>query len=85
MAKERKGYNYLYECDDCKSRRRVKWIEQNRAAKPRCYNCGSTRLELVSPDARADQARLNRERIAGSGGSLMLADHLDNNPHRKVT
>jgi len=63
----------LYECDDCHERRFVVWVELNRAAKPHCYACGSTRLELVSENARADRARLNRERLTGTGGSLLLS------------
>jgi len=35
--------------------------------------CGSARLELVSEEAKDDRARLNRERIAGTGGSLKLS------------
>lgn len=81
--KERKGFRYLYECDDCHERRYVDKMEANRAAKPRCMKCGSTRLEIVSKDARKDRARLNAERIAGTGGSLKLATNLDN-IHRAV-
>lgn len=63
----------LYECDDCHERRFVAWVELNRAAKPRCFRCGSTRLDLVSEEAKSDQARLQMERLAGTGGSLQLA------------
>jgi hypothetical protein len=73
----------LYECDDCKDRRFVAWVELNRAGKPRCYKCGSTRLELVSDGAKDDRARLNQERLIGTGGSLHLANQYDN-PRRLV-
>lgn len=63
----------LYECEECRVRRWVRWVELNRAARPKCMACGSTRLELVSEDAKKDRARLNRERLTGSGGSLELA------------
>lgn len=68
-----KGIKRLYECDDCHERRFVAWVELNRAARPKCFGCGSTRLELVSEEAKDDRARLNRERIVGTGGSLILS------------
>lgn len=83
-TKPRQGRRYLYECEDCRSRRFVNWVEQVRAAKPKCYGCGSTRLELVSDDARKDQARLNQKRIIGTGGSLRLSPKLYDS-HHKVT
>ena len=73
----------LYRCDDCGERRFVSWVELNRAAKPRCYKCGSTRLDLVSEEARQDQARLNTQRLIGTGGSLHLASEADKT-HRAV-
>jgi len=73
MAKERKGIRHLYECEECHARRFVSWVELNRAARPKCYGCGSSRLELVSEDAKEDRARLNSERITGTGGSLKLS------------
>jgi hypothetical protein len=73
----------LYECDDCHERRFVAWVELCRAAKPKCYKCGSTKLELVSDEAKADRASLQQQRIEGTGGSLKLAGGLEN-PHRKV-
>ena len=66
MANKSKGMRRLYECDDCHTRRMVNWVELNRAAKPKCFNCGSTRLELCSEDAKKDQARLNTERLTES-------------------
>ena len=58
----RKGRRHLYECSDCHERRFISWVERNRAAKPHCVGCGSTRLELVSESAKKDQARLNTNR-----------------------
>jgi len=84
MNKERKGLRYLYECDDCHARRFVSWVEQNRAAKPRCMGCGSTRLELVSDDAKEDRARLNAERITGTGGSLILSGDCERRAARRA-
>jgi peptide subunit release factor 1 (eRF1) len=81
--RERKGVRYLYECDECHTRRYVSWVEANRAAKPRCRACGCTRLEIVSEDARKDRARLNQERLTGTGGSLKLASQCENR-HRAV-
>ena len=75
----------LYECDDCHERRMVSWIELNRAAKPKCMGCGSTRLELVSEDAKKDRQRLQEERLTGSGGSLELASTARDNKHRIAT
>lgn len=61
--KERKGYKYLYECDDCHTRQFIRRAMFNRAAKPHCKNCGCTRLEMVSEDAREDLARTQREYV----------------------
>lgn len=79
MSKERKGHRYLYECDECHVRRFVSWVEQNRAARPKCMACGSARLELVSDDAKEDRARLNRERLTGTGGSMKLSSTCEHN------
>ena len=67
----------LHECEDCHERRFVAWVELNRAAKPKCYRCGGTRLELVSGEALEDRARLQDERRAGTGGSLKLCSELE--------
>lgn len=85
MAKVKNPRKRLYECDDCHTRRFVPWVELNRASRPRCYGCGSTRLELVSEEAKEDRARLQSERVTGTGGSLMLAGHLENTSHHKVS
>jgi hypothetical protein len=45
--------------------------------------CGSVRLELVTEEAKEERANLNQERIAGTGGSLKLAN--ENNQRHKVT
>ena len=67
----------LYECEDCHAKRLVAWVELNRAAKPKCYGCGGTRLELVSAEAKEDRARLQDERQIGTAGSLRLAKSLE--------
>jgi len=73
----------MYECEECHERRFVSWMELNRAARPTCLGCGSGRLELVSEEAKTDRARLNRERLTGTGGSLKLAGSAIK-PNRKV-
>ena len=83
MGNKPKGHKRLYECEECSERRFVCPRELNRAGRPRCYGCGSARLELVSEEAKDDRARLNVERIAGDHGSLRLAGALKN-PHHKV-
>lgn len=75
----------LHQCDECKVRRWVAWVELNRAGRPRCTGCGSARLELVSEEAKEDRRRLQGERVDGTGGSLMLVPEEENTPHRKVT
>ncbi len=80
----RKGQR-LYECQQCHEKQSRHWVEFNRSARPKCYKCGSTQLELVSDDAKRDQARLQAERVAGTGGSLKLASQEENSKHRKVT
>ena len=77
MGTKPKGIKRLYECDDCHERRFVAWIELNRAAKPKCQRCGCTRLELVSDEAKDDRARLKRERIKGTHGSMKLSSPLE--------
>ena len=67
----------LYECQDCHERRMVPWVELNRAARPKCYGCGSIHLELVSPEAIKDMHRLQAERLTGTGGSLKLTSSAD--------
>lgn len=74
----------LYKCDDCGTTRYVHWTERNHAAKPRCYRCGSTRLEAASENAKIDEINGNRSRVAGAGGGVVLASNLDPK-HRKVT
>jgi uncharacterized Zn finger protein len=55
----------LYQCDECKEKSYHHWIERNRAARMRCPGCGSVRLELVSKEAKDDQASLHD--VARSG------------------
>lgn len=74
----------LYECEDCHTRRFVPWVELNRAARPRCYGCGSTRLELVSEEAKEDRCRLQQERVIGTGGSLKMASTFEDTSHKVV-
>jgi DNA-directed RNA polymerase subunit RPC12/RpoP len=63
----------LYQCDDCKERRMVHWVELNRAAKPRCNKCGSSRLEIVSDDAYEERLNCNTQRVQGETRSVVLA------------
>ena len=77
MTRDKQPRRRLHECDDCHSRRMVSWVELNRAGKPRCNACGSTRLELVSEDAKKDRARLQDERSKGTHGSLKLCGDLE--------
>ena len=42
------------------------------------------RLELVSEEAKADRARLQQERIRGTGGSFLLPSQLSDT-RKKVT
>ena len=74
---ERQPNRRLHECDECHARRMVFWVELNRAGKPRCTACGSTRLELVSAEAKDDRARLQDERSKGTHGSLKLSGNLE--------
>lgn len=71
MARDTRGIRKkrLYQCDDCKSRRFVDRIELDRAARPRCHGCGSTRLELVSDDGREEQVMMSSARVSGSIGA----------------
>jgi len=83
MGSKPKGIKRLYECDECRERRFVSRVELDRAARPKCFGCGSSRLELVSEEAKEDRARLNRERIAGSGGSLKLSSDCERKNNRR--
>lgn len=85
MKSDKQVQRRLYQCEECWARRYVRWVELNRAAKPKCFCCGSTRLELVSAEAKEDRYRLQRERLVGTGGSLVLNPHIENTPKHKVT
>ncbi len=74
----------LYECDECHERRYVAKIELDRAARPRCDKCGSTRLELVTEAGKNDMLNMQRQRVTGAGGSLILSTQADK-PRRRVT
>jgi DNA-directed RNA polymerase subunit RPC12/RpoP len=54
-----------YVCDECKAKSYHHWLERNRAARLRCPACGSARLELVTEEARREQASRNEVRLAG--------------------
>lgn len=82
MSKSKQTRKRLYECEECHARRFVSWVELNRASRPKCMACGSTRIELVSEEAVNDRARLNQERLAGTGGSLALAAGLKFSRHQ---
>jgi len=71
------GKKRLYECEDCQTRRFLHWTELNRASRPKCYGCGSVCLELVSDEAKDDRARLNSERLIGTGRSLKLSSECE--------
>jgi transposase-like protein len=43
-----------FQCEECKAIRFVHWAERNRAARPKCMKCGSTRLEPASEGAKDD-------------------------------
>ena len=43
-ATPKKGLGASYLCDDCQTPGRIEAGELFRASKPRCFNCGSTRL-----------------------------------------
>ena len=45
-----------YRCGECKFESYHHWIELNRAARLRCPACGSARMELVTKEAKDDQA-----------------------------
>lgn len=55
----------LYQCDECKSRRFVSRIELDRAAKPKCNGCGSSRLEIVSDEGRDEEIARSHARVTG--------------------
>ncbi len=59
-----------YRCEDCGECRFVHQIERDRAAKPKCYRCGSTRLEPYSDDAKKDVVAGNLNRLEGPRASV---------------
>lgn len=68
----------LHECEDCHTRRYVAVIELNRAAKPRCYRCGSTKLEMIGEEAK--EQRLNQSLATGIRSH---AGHYTSRPGRR--
>jgi DNA-directed RNA polymerase subunit RPC12/RpoP len=54
-----------YRCDECKTESFHHWIELNRASRMRCQACGSTRLELVTDQAKREAAAAQAVRIEG--------------------
>ena len=58
-----------YQCEDCKNLQYVHWIELNRAGRPHCNRCGSTRLEPHSASAKDDILEGNTNRL-GTIGSV---------------
>jgi len=58
-AKRKKGRGASYVCDDCQVTRRVQSAELFRANKPRCFDCGSTRLIPATKNAEAAIVRRN--------------------------
>lgn len=65
----------LFRCEDCGAKRFVTPRELNRAAKPRCHGCGSTRLEVQSDVAKEDLAALAS--IVASGGTRSMGGRAD--------
>jgi DNA-directed RNA polymerase subunit RPC12/RpoP len=57
----------LYQCEECKHKQYVHWVELNRRTRPRCVACGSVRLAPYSEGAKDDR------RI----GDLNVRDHDD--------
>jgi len=53
----RRGQNRLHECEDCKARRHIRVVEFNRAARPRCWGCGSIRLVPVVDEPASQDAQ----------------------------
>jgi hypothetical protein len=67
VARKEKGEEpkcRVYECQECHAKCKLKWVELIRAAGPKCKKCGSTKLELISEEARNDQIRLYSERLS---------------------
>jgi len=53
----------MYKCDGCGSRRMYSRIEFSRRTKPRCPDCGCTRLELVSDEGRKERLDISEARL----------------------
>lgn len=72
-----------YRCEECKAESWHHWTARNRAARIRCTACGSARLELVTKEAKDDQASLNQVRVAGHPDMTRPPGALDS--RKKVT
>lgn len=59
LARSRVKDKRLYECDECKERRYLHPVELMRAAKPRCFACGCTRLIVCSREAKKELIERN--------------------------
>ena len=73
-----------YLCDDCKVESMHHWIELNRAARMRCPACGSSRLELVTAEAKDEAANRQAVRVTGGTHSTTLPPDA-RNPRKKIT
>jgi DNA-directed RNA polymerase subunit RPC12/RpoP len=63
-----------YTCEDCGESRLVHWTELNRAGKPRCFKCGSTRLAPGSDEAHKDVLAGNLNRHTGAKPSVVFSN-----------
>ena len=45
----------LYQCQECRHKQFIHWIELNRAGRARCMACGSGQLEPASTAAKEDR------------------------------
>ena len=59
MARSRVKDKRIYECDECHERHYFHWSEMMRRTKPRCWNCGCTRLIATSREARKEMKERN--------------------------
>jgi len=54
-----------YLCEDCGAESWHHWIERNRAARMRCTNCGSARLEFATTEAKKEAVAAQTVRVEG--------------------
>jgi DNA-directed RNA polymerase subunit RPC12/RpoP len=55
----------LYKCDECGNRQYIPWVALNRKSRPRCPQCGSLCLDMVTAEAKEDRARIQEEKAVG--------------------